>query len=101
MIFIVIFLMIIIVVLSAFLAVSVIRNIDMLNKLEEMGIQIEESLDILDEYHQKIDIASKTDVMFDDPVVKNLLNDISGCRDAVLIIANKLYGSLDVKEDNK
>lgn len=93
--------MIIIVVLSAFLAVSVIRNIDMLNKLEEMGIQIEESLDILDEYHQKIDIASKTDVMFDDPVVKNLLNDISGCRDAVLIIANKLYGSLDVKEDNK
>ena len=73
----------------------------MLNKLEEMGIQIEESLDILDEYHQKIDIASKTDVMFDDPVVKNLLNDISGCRDAVLIIANKLYGSLDDKEDNK
>ena len=70
--------MIIIVVLSTFLAFSVIRNIDMLNKLEEMGIQIEESLDILDEYHQKIDIASKTDVMFDDPVVKNLLNDISG-----------------------
>ena len=101
MIFIVIFLMIIIVVLSTFLAFSVIRNIDMLNKLEEMGIQIEESLDILDEYHQKIDIASKTDVMFDDPVVKNLLNDISGCRDAVLIIANKLYGSLDDKEDNK
>ncbi len=93
--------MIIIVVLSTFLAFSVIRNIDMLNKLEEMGIQIEESLDILDEYHQKIDIASKTDVMFDDPVVKNLLNDISGCRDAVLIIANKLYGSLDDKEDNK
>jgi predicted PurR-regulated permease PerM len=101
MIFIVILLIIIIVALSTILAVSVIRNIDMLNKLEEMGIQIEESLDILDEYHQKIDIASKTDVMFDDPVVKNLLNDISGCRDAVLIIANKLYGSLDVKEDNK
>lgn len=101
MIFIVIFLVLIIVVLSVFLALSVIRNIDMLNKLEEMGIQIEESLDILDEYHQKIDIASKTDVMFDDPVVKNLLNDISGCRDAVLVIANKLYGSLDVKEDNK
>jgi uncharacterized protein YjgD (DUF1641 family) len=79
----------------ASLVVSIRKNIELLDKLEDLGEQIEESLDILDEYHQKIDIASKTDVMFDDPVVKNLLTDISGCRDAVLLVANKLYGSLE------
>lgn len=81
------------------LAISIRKNIELLEKLEEVGAQIEESLDILDEYHQRIDIASKTDVMFDDPIVKNLLSDITGCRDAVLLVANKLYGSLENNEN--
>lgn len=80
---------------------SVKKNLELLEKLEDLSEQVEESLDLLDVYHQKIDIISKTEVMFDDPIVKNLLDNISGCKDAVLLIANKLYGSLEINEEEK
>lgn len=86
--------------LGSLLAFSVRKNLQLVEKLEEISEQVEESLDILDEYHQRIDLKSRTEVLFDDPLVKDLIQDIKGCKSAVLLIANKVYSPLDYEEEN-
>lgn len=52
--------------------------------------QIEESLDIIDECYRRISEASKIPVLYDEPVIKSVLNDMATSRDALLLIANKI-----------
>lgn len=87
--------------LGTSLIFSVRKNLQLVDKIEEISDQIEESLDILDEYHKRIDLKSRTEVLFDDPLVKDLIQDIKGCKDAVLLIANKVYSPLDEEENNE
>ena len=82
-------------VLGTLLFFSIKKNLQLVERLDEISTQVEESLDILDEYHQRIDLKSRTEVLFDDPLVKDLIQDIKGCKSAVLLIANKVYSSLD------
>lgn len=81
--------------LSAALFLSVRKNIECFDKLEEIGNSVDETLDILDVYYKKIDKKSKLDVFSDDPVVRELLRDITDSRDAILVIANKIFEPLE------
>ena len=81
--------------LGTLLFFSIQKNLKLIDKLDEINAQVEESLDILDEYHQRIDLKSKTEILFDDPLVKDLILDIKGCKNAVLLIANKVYSPLE------
>lgn len=87
------------IVLSILLTISVKKNIESYEKLEALSVQVEESLDLLDECHQKIDTKTKINVMFDDPVVKDLLQDIGDCKNSVLLVANKLYSPFQNEEN--
>ena len=69
---------------SAFLLLRVARKVWVLED------QVEQSLDILDEMHQSIDRISQMDVMSDDPIVKQLTENIRRSRDAIFMIANKI-----------
>ena len=80
------------------LVISVKKNFELYDKIEALGEQVERSLDILDECHQRIDLKSKTNVLFDDPVVKDFLQDITDCKTAVLLVANMLYTPLENEE---
>jgi hypothetical protein len=77
------------------LFISVKKNLELLENLEEAVRQTEESLDLLDESYGKIYEKSKIEIFSDEPIVKELLNDINGAKDAVLLVANKLYKSSD------
>lgn len=72
------------------------NSLQLIDKLDEIEDQLQISLDILKEKHKSLEAKSKTEVFFDDPVVKDLVRDIAVCRDAVrLIIEN-----FDSKEEN-
>jgi hypothetical protein len=76
---------------------SVKRNIASIEKIEEVVGQIEESLDVLDSCYTKIDAKSKIEVLSDDPIVRELIQDIATAKDSILVVANKI--SDPVRED--
>lgn len=90
-------LILLIIALSYGLYRSVSKNLELLESLEELSTQIEESLDILDDCYKNIQKKSELEIFIDEPVVKDLINDINNTKDAVLLIANKLYGASQTK----
>lgn len=80
----------IIVVLCASLYVSVRRNLELDERFEEMGDQVEESLDILDGCYKRISVIAETPVASDDPMVQQLIQDVKYTKHAILLVANKV-----------
>jgi hypothetical protein len=78
---------------------SVKKNLELLDKLSEIQEAIDDSLNVLDEQHQKIDLKTKLEVFSDEPVVRELLQDIAQARDSVLLTANILNESLNETTD--
>lgn len=81
------------------LILSVKKNLELLDKLSEIQEAIDDSLNVLDEQHQKIDLKTKLEVFSDEPVVRELLQDIAQARDSVLLTANILNESLNETTD--
>lgn len=82
--------LIIIVILGVALFFSVKKNLEIDDKFEEMGDQVEQSLDVLDDCYQRIAKIAEMPVTSDDPVVQQLLSDIKHAKHAVLLVANKI-----------
>lgn len=63
---------------------------------------IETSLDVLDERYKSIDSILQKPVFFDSLEIRQVIEDISMTRDAVLFIANQLESAQEVQQnDNK
>jgi hypothetical protein len=56
----------------------------LMDKLEEIDESIQEVLDILEVQYQIINQKTKIEVFSDEPVVRNLVQDITNARNAVL-----------------
>jgi hypothetical protein len=80
-------------------AISARRNLQLIDKLDEVGDQVDESLEVLNECYGRIARTADTPVMSDEPLIRELMNDIRLARDAVLLVANKLV-SFDQEEDD-
>jgi len=73
---------------------SVRKNMLAYDKLEAVAAQIEESLDELDVCYTNIDAKTKIEVVSDEPVVRELLQDMNRARDTILLVANKISNPL-------
>lgn len=91
------------VVFAFLLYVSVKKNLTLIDKIEELGSQVTNSLDMIDESYSRIAKVSEMPVLSDDPVVQQLLNDVKYAKYAVLLVANKLvsFDENDQDEANK
>ena len=58
---------------------------------------VEESLDILDEKYGKRNEISQKPVFFDSVEIRQVIDEIRGCHNAILIIANKLTRKIGAK----
>tara|TARA_R110000803_G_scaffold24545_2_gene59108 strand:- start:1821 stop:2138 length:318 start_codon:yes stop_codon:yes gene_type:complete len=58
---------------------------------------VEESLDILDEKYRKMNEISQKPVFFDSVEIRQVIDEIRGCHNAILIIANKLTRKIGAK----
>lgn len=72
------------------LIISVRKSLYLVEKLDEIGVQVEESLDLIDECYRDVSRHLKSPVLFDDPVVITMIKDVKRARDAMLLIANKM-----------
>ena len=86
------------VVLFIFLCISIYFNyrfgVIIINTQE----QVESSLDLLDQRYKKMSDIAKTPVFFDSVEIRQVINEINKCVDAVLLVANKL---MSVSEQEK
>lgn len=98
--------------LAIFTALLIIALIFVVRKLYKFGVllltiqdAIEESLDILDERYASITQILQKPVFFDSLEIRQVLDDISKTRDAILYIANKLNAAqeidIDVKKESR
>lgn len=59
------------------------NSLQMIDKLDEFEERVSEALKVLSARHKTLEARSKTEIFFDDPVVKEVVKDISDCRDSV------------------
>lgn len=93
--------LIVIAVLIVFLTISLYYNYKFARLILKMEDAIEDSLDNLDSRYASIQKILDTPLFFDSPQVRQVINDITESRDAILYVANQLteieYG--EEKED--
>ncbi len=82
------------------LVLSIRQNLALNDKIEELVDQVEESLDVLDEVHRRISRIAETPVVFDDPVVKQLMTDVKYAKHAILLVANMITSFDNAKNKN-
>jgi DNA-binding transcriptional ArsR family regulator len=70
--------------------VAIQRSLTLVEKIDEISSQVEESLDLIDESYANVSRHLKSPVLFDDPVVVTMVRDVKQARDAMLLIANKV-----------
>lgn len=83
------------------LFVSVKKNLELLERLENVEDAVDNALKVLDEHHQKIDRKTKIEVFSDEPVVKDLVRDIVAVKHSVHEIAIMLDGSLSTEKQDE
>ena len=92
---------VVIVVLSFLLFLSVRRNLELADRFEEVGEQVEASLDILNDCYQRIAKVAETPVGSDEPFVQQLIADIKHTKHAILLVANKIVTFDQQDEDEQ
>jgi hypothetical protein len=83
---------------SAALAVSLKKNIEYMEKLEEVGQSLQMSIDLLEIQYEKLNKKSKIELFSDEPVVRDLVIDIAEAKEAVIVTARLLDGVLRTEE---
>lgn len=86
----IVILLFIVVLLSVALTYSVRRNLEFNERFEDLGDQVDESLDIIDGCYRRISAVSEIPVLSDDPTIRQLVSDIQYTKHAILLIANKV-----------
>lgn len=66
------------------------RQLTFIDKLEDINDRVEESLDILDQSYNRLSRLLETPVLFDDPVVVEMVESAKSARDAILVVANNI-----------
>jgi hypothetical protein len=76
-------------------AKSIAKNLQLEDQREALVDQIEASLDLLDECYQRLARAAETPVMTDEPIIREVINDIRSAKNAVMAVASLVvtYGS--------
>jgi|RifCSPhighO2_12_1023870.scaffolds.fasta_scaffold170432_2 hypothetical protein len=73
----------------------------LIEQLDEVKEQVEESLDVIDYVYGRIVIKAQTDVMSDEPLVRELVSDIHAAKDAMILVANKIVLPFIEDEEDK
>lgn len=66
-----------------------------------MESALEDSLDILNERYSKMNEIAKTPVFFDSVEVRQVISEIKGCHEAILIVANRLTHDTGIQSERK
>jgi hypothetical protein len=79
-------------VVTGLLVLSVRKNIQYTDQLDDLDDALQESLELLEEQYQRIDAKTKIEVFSDEPVVRDLIQDIATARESIRNVAGILDG---------
>lgn len=85
-------------VLSAGLYISVKRNFELIDTIEEYREQLTESLEEIDYFYGKIEKKSKLEIFLDEPVTRELVDDIKGTKKSIKKLAEKISILIEEEE---
>ena len=91
--------LLLIVALSAGLYLSVKRNLEYMETMETAADSFQEAIDKLNYYYTQIDRKSKMELFLDEPVTRELIDDIKGTKKAVKEAAEKI--SVFLEDENE
>lgn len=98
MIFFTIFLLIVFLLIALALFISLRKNIELSDRIEEIENSIEVAINILNEQYVKIEEKSKIELFSDEQIVRDLVDDISIAKESVLKVSRFLDMMLDEDE---
>lgn len=87
--------------LSSVLFISIRRNIELIEKLEEIEDSIEVSINVLEEQYLKMEEKSKIEIFSDEPIVRSLVDDIFIAKESVLKVSKFLGMTIEDDEIEK
>lgn len=96
-----IFLLIVLLLLALALFISLRKNIELIDRIEEIENCIEVAISVLNEQHVKIEEKSKIELFSDEPMVRELVNDISVAKESVLKVLKFLEMMIEDDEIEK
>lgn len=82
---------------SIALGVSVMRNIQYMEKIDEIEESLQTAIEILDEQYKIIDKKTKIEVFSDEPIIRELVRDITVARNSVLGVAKLLDDTINIE----
>lgn len=75
---------------AAILFYSIKRNLEYQDKIDELDDTLDSVIAALEEQHAKMDAKSKIEVFSDEPIIRELVQDIAMARDVVMKSASIL-----------
>ncbi len=82
---------------SIALGVSVMRNIQYMERIDEIEESLQTAIEILDEQYKIIDKKTKIEVFSDEPIIRELVRDITVARNSVLGVAKLLDDTINIE----
>jgi hypothetical protein len=78
---------------------SVKKNLQLLETIEDIAENYKETIEELNYYYEKIDKKSKLELFLDEPITRELVEDIKGTKKAIENAAKKI--SVFIEEENE
>jgi hypothetical protein len=84
---------------SSCLVLSLKKNLEFMDKLEELSEVVYNCVDVLEQQHRTIEEKTKIEVFSDEPIIKDLVEDMKIARNSVLKVAKVLDTSIEIIEE--
>ncbi len=85
--------------MSSCLVLSLKKNLEFMDKLEELSEVVYNCVDVLEQQHRTIEEKTKIEVFSDEPIIKDLVEDMKIARNSVLKVAKVLDTSIEIIEE--
>lgn len=82
---------------SIALGVSVTRNIQYMERIDEIEESLQTAIEILNDQYRAIDKKTKIEVFSDEPIIRDLVRDITVARNSVLAVAKLLDDTINIE----
>jgi len=70
--------------------VSIQKNIEFSDKMDDIQESVQTAIDILNEQHLAMDAKTKIEVFSDEPIIRELIRDIKIAKNSILVVAQLL-----------
>lgn len=87
------------VIFSIALFISVKKNLELFDRLQRTDDALQDCIRVLEEQVEKMDAKTKLEIFSDEPIIRELVSDMSTAKEAVIIVSNMLDDLIEEQDD--